>query len=57
MSKFFDFSGYVAAIRRHWLLFALTLVIVVVFVSAPILLVYRKVRAVVPGAANVLPAK
>jgi hypothetical protein len=52
----FDFSGYFAAIRRHALLFVLTLFVVVVFVSAPFLLVYRKVREVVPGG-SALPAK
>jgi hypothetical protein len=52
-----DFSGYFACIKKHWLLFAVTLVVVVVFFSGAILAVYRKVRTAVPGAANVLPAK
>jgi len=57
----FDLSGYWAAIRKHWLLFALTLFVVVVFASAPFLALWRMAKkapvvgsalAKVPGAAQ-----
>jgi hypothetical protein len=51
----FDFSGYFAAIKRHWLLFLLTLFVVAVFVTTPFLAAYRKLREVVPGGAALPP--
>lgn len=57
MRKLFDVKGYFAAVKAHWLLFALTIVAVVVFFGAPVLAFYRMTREKVPGAAKVLPAK
>lgn len=53
----FDLAGYFSAIKRHWLPFAVTIVLVTVFFSATIVGLYRKVRSAVPGASAVLPAK
>ncbi len=57
----FDFTGYVAAIKKHWLLFALTLFVVVVFFSAPFIWLWRNAKKLpvvgdalgkLPGAQN-----
>ena len=40
----FDLKGYTAAIKRHWALFALTQFLVVVFASAPFLMLWRAAK-------------
>ncbi len=53
----FNFTGlFHHGIRPHWGAFLVLLFFVVVFLSAPFLLVYRAVRTNVPGA-SALPAK
>jgi hypothetical protein len=41
----FDFSGYLAAVRKHWLLFVLTLLVVVVFFSAPFIWLWSRAKS------------
>lgn len=53
MSHLFDFSGYFTATKKHWLLFAITLLIVVVFFSAPFIWLWRRAKAL-PGVGGAL---
>jgi hypothetical protein len=48
----FDFKGFIGAVKRYPVPFALTLVVVVVFAGSTIVGLYNRVRASVP----VLPA-
>lgn len=56
----FDLNAFATAllslVKRSPIFFVLFLLVVVVFLAAPFLWVYRKARAVIPGAAA-LPAK
>jgi uncharacterized membrane protein AbrB (regulator of aidB expression) len=49
----FDFTGYFDAIKKHWLLFALTLLVVVIFFSAPFIWLWRSAKRI-PGVGAVL---
>lgn len=51
--RLFDFSGFLGAIKRHWLLFALTILVVVVFFGGVVVSLWNKLRVATKGA---LPA-
>ncbi len=44
----FDFAGYFSSVKRHWALFLLTILVVVVFFGGAIVGLYNKARAKVP---------